>query len=166
MMREAFGTWLLAIGFCRRDILELKAKGYWLKAIWLLAIWLMAGCVPTQTTPPLLRDDLGFRVTGDSYRSEQFAVRIPEGWRVVTGEYAAPPSLLMVAPDDCALIAVSSTPLEAAPISPTCATDELMTELRNADYGDGTLYIGGSAPADEWTAFTAILTQVAASVEG
>ena len=134
---------------------------------WLLAfgVWLLAGCVPMQTQAPTLRDEAGFVIAGDVYRSALFDVKIPEGWRIVTSESNTPPSLMMVAPDDCALIQVSSTPLENAPISPTCE-GAVRSEIETVQHGASTLYIGASAPAEAWAGFVTVLEGVRESVEG
>lgn len=141
-MRGAIGGWLLVVG-----------------------CWWLAGCVPMQTAAPVINEDAaGFVVAGDVYESDLFSLRIPEGWRVVTGERGAPPALLLVAPDDCALIAVSSTPLDAAPVSPSCDTDDLRSDLQTVRQGEAVLYMGGSAPADEWATFMTALEQVVSSL--
>lgn len=130
--------------------------------LWLSVVVLcFAACIPAQT-PPILNATpaAGVSVTDGSYRSEAFSLRYPSGWRVITSQAGAPPSVTLVAPGDCALIVVSSTPIEAPPTSSACAEPDIETISRTV----GDISLAGSAPAAAWEPFLAAFEQVAASI--
>jgi hypothetical protein len=134
------------------------------RALWFLLL-VVSACIPAQT-PPILdaTPAAGVSVTDDSYRSEAFSLRYPSGWRVITSQAGAPPSVTLVAPGDCALIVVSSTPIEAPPTSSACAEQDIETISRTITLASGEIALAGSAPAAEWEPFLAAFEQVAASI--
>lgn len=123
-----------------------------------------AACVPA-TVPAHLDDTPGapVRVIDQRYEAEQFSARYPAGWRVITGPASAPLSVMFAAPDDCALILLSTTPVDAPALD--CPQAELRTTRRQLDLPGAALFVSGTAPVAQWAAFAPILSRVAASVE-
>lgn len=132
------------------------------RLLWLSVVLLcFAACIPAQT-PPILdaTPAAGVSVTDGSYRSEAFSLRYPSGWRVITSQAGAPPSVTLVEPGDCALIVVSSTPIETPPTSSACAEPDIETISRMV----GDIALAGSAPAAAWEVFLTVFEQVTASI--
>lgn len=73
-----------------------------------LLLAVCAACIPAET-PAVLLNTPGppVTITGDQVITTTFAVRYPSGWRVITSEASAPPTVTLVAPDDCTIIVVS-----------------------------------------------------------
>jgi hypothetical protein len=65
----------------------------------------LIGCIPAHE-PDNLHNTPGAPVVVDDslYQGKLFSARIPDGWRVITGEAQAPQSVIFVAPDDKTLI--------------------------------------------------------------
>ena len=65
----------------------------------------IAGCIPAHV-PDNLDDTPGPPVVVDNqvYQGAEFSARIPDGWRVITGEAQAAQSVIFVAPDGKTLI--------------------------------------------------------------
>lgn len=129
-------------------------------SLWFI-VFLFAACIPAQT-PPILdaTPAAGVSVTDDIYRSEAFSLRYPSGWRVITSQAGAPPSVTLVEPGNCALIVVSSTPIETPPTSSACAEPDIET----ISHMVGDITLAGSAPAAAWEPFLVTFEQVAASL--
>jgi hypothetical protein len=133
-------------------------------SLWLIAL-LFAACIPAQT--PAILDatpGAGAVVTDDTYRTDAFSLRYPSGWRVITSQAGVPPSVTFVAAGDCALILVSSVPIEQPPKSSTCTQPDVQTTTRTVALESGEIALAGSAPATEWEAFLVAFESVAASV--
>jgi len=66
---------------------------------------MLIGCIPAHV-PDNLDDTPGPPVSVDNqlYQGIEFGARIPDGWRVITGEAQAPQSVIFVAPDGKTLI--------------------------------------------------------------
>lgn len=132
-----------------------------LRILWFAVCLLFSACIPAQT-PPILdaTPAAGVSITADTYRSEAFSLRYPSGWRVITSQAGAPPSVTLVEPGNCVLIVVSSTPIETPPTSSACGEPDIETISRMV----GDISLAGSAPAAEWESFLAAFEQVAASI--
>ncbi len=132
----------------------------------LLLILLLAACAPAAP-PTVLSVTPGASVivTRSTYRSDQFSLSYPQGWRVITSPAGAPPSVTFAAPGNCALIEVSAAPLDQPPASPTCDQPDIQTVTRSLSVGDQTVSIAGSAPAAGWDDFLTVLDRLAASVQ-
>jgi hypothetical protein len=92
----------------------------------LLMVLLLVGCIPAQV-PDMLDDTPGPPVVidGDWYRGTVFQVRVPSGWRVITSEARVPQGVILVAPEDAALMRLtleSNPSLEGLPDSRTEST--------------------------------------------
>jgi hypothetical protein len=66
---------------------------------------MLVGCIPAHV-PENLDDTPGppIVVNNKVYRGAEFSARIPDGWRVITGEAQATQSVIFVAPDGKTLI--------------------------------------------------------------
>ena len=107
-----------------------------LRSLWL--ILLFAACIPASppTTSPR-HTTQGRSSRRDTYRNDRFSLAYPTGWRVITSPAGAPPSVTFVAPGDCALIFVSSAPLDQPPTSPSCDQPDIRTTERDVMLGGG-----------------------------
>jgi hypothetical protein len=110
------------------------------------ALLLLAGCVPA-TPPPHLANTPGAPVIvdGDRVITSAFRVRAPAGWRIILGAASAPPSVTFVAPDNCALIAVSAAPIAAPPLPDGCPPVEARTERVTVNGGEIRVYAAADA---------------------
>jgi len=82
------------------------AKHYLIYACACLVVCIIfAGCIPAHE-PDNLRNTPGAPVVvdGDLYQGAGFSAKVPNGWRVITGEAQAPQSVIFVAPDGKTLI--------------------------------------------------------------
>ena len=134
------------------------------RSLWLM-ILLFSACLPAPTAPSLNTPaELGAVVTRDTYRNDLFSVTYPEGWRAITSPAGAPPTVTFVAPGDCALIVVSSAPVDAPPTAPSCDQPDIQVIEREATLDGRQIVIAGSAPGAGWEDFLAALDRVAASL--
>lgn len=71
----------------------------------LLCCLMVSACIPA-TVPDNLDDTPGppVVVSNGLYEGAVFSARVPDGWRVITGEAQAPQSVIFVAPDGVTLI--------------------------------------------------------------
>ncbi|MBI1259553.1 MAG: hypothetical protein GC204_18960 [Chloroflexi bacterium] len=105
-------------------------------------------------------------ITQDTYQNDVFRVEYPEGWRVITSPAGAPPSVTFVAPGDCALIIVSTSPVaEASLTSPSCDQTDIQTTTQTLTLGSQSITVAGSAPSAGWDAFTPSLDRITASLK-
>lgn len=73
---------------------------------------LLTACVAAPPAPDTAIDPAAvYTFDGATFRNRDFAMEPPPGWQVIAGEADAPPSAILVAPDDCALFRVSASPL-------------------------------------------------------
>lgn len=140
-----------------------ETKSFPLQSLWLL--FLLSACIPAQT-PPILSatPGAGVVITDDTYRTETFSLRYPSGWRVITSQAGVPPNVTLVEPGDCALILVSSAPIEQAPTSSTCTELDIQTTTRTVTLESGEIALAGSAPVAEWEGFVRAFERVIESV--
>ncbi len=111
----------------------------------------LAACVPART-PPQLDATPGpvFTVTDNHYTNSAFTVTRPPGWRVISSGADAPPGVIFVAPDDTALIQVTTGPTDDTPQPETDL--ELRTETATVPLADTTVRAYLVGPADNWDA--------------
>lgn len=79
-----------------------------------VSVWFICmGCVPAKV-PDNLDDTPGpsVVVADGYYRGSAFTARYPAGWRIVTSEASAPPSVIFVAPDEVSTIRLSVAPID------------------------------------------------------
>jgi hypothetical protein len=128
-----------------------------------LLITLFAACIPART-PGNLANTPGAPavITDEEYRGELFNARPPGGWRVITGAAGFPQTVTFVAPGDCAIISLSTAPLNPPALPPHCPPAQ--TETGQVVLEARTIYAVGAAPADDWTTFMVEYPQVMASV--
>lgn len=138
--RSAFSLFLFIIGIC------------------------LIGCVPVEKPPQLtFTPGASFVVTDDIFDAGVFRVRYPQGWRVITGQASAPPSVIFAAPDDVALIMLAVGEIESPP---TLNLDvETQSETRTIELGDVTMTAYLTAPVESWGSFTQIFDDVLATLE-
>jgi hypothetical protein len=131
-----------------------------------LIIIFFAACIPADTAPNRsATPGAGAMITRDTYQNELFSVSYPAGWRVITSPASAPPSVTFVAPGDCALIVVSSAPIDAPPTAPACDQADIQTVDRTVMLDGQQIVVAGSVPASDWDEFVAALDRVAASLK-
>ncbi len=123
-----------------------------------------AGCMPVEKPPQLtFTPGTPFVLTGEVFDAGAFQVRYPAGWRVISGQASAPPSVIFAAPGDTALIMFAVGNIETPP---TLSTDmEMRSETRPIELGDMTMTAYGTAPAAEWDSFMQTFEGVLASLE-
>ncbi len=89
------------------------AKSYF-ASICVVTCLMFGGCIPAHE-PDNLHNTPGAPVVLDDnvYQGAAFRARIPDGWRVITGEAQAPQSVIFVAPDGKTLIRLIEGDVEA-----------------------------------------------------
>ncbi len=131
-------------------------------------LWLMllfAACIPAQTPTVLdITPAAGAIITRDSYRNDRFNVTYPTGWRVITSAANDPLAVTFVSPDNCALIVVSSTPIDQTPLSSSCTQSSIKTFSQILSVHGKQISVVGSAPAADWGAFQSAFERLVASV--
>ena len=124
---------------------------------------LLAACIPAKV-PSNLDDTPGpvVVVSDHTFENSQFTARYPDGWRVVTSETQAPPSVIFVAPDDVATIQLMVGALENANFN----DPKMQVDVRGLTL-DGGLEITAilSAPPAQWDSYAAQFERVLASIK-
>lgn len=132
---------------------------------WIIAIVMcLAACVPSQTPPPAPPPGTPFVLADGRFTSGDLSLRIPDGWRVVTGEAGAPLLITLVAPDECGVIVISAAPLADVVRAPACDLP-LRDDLRTVETGGRRYAVSASAPEAAWDDFARTLERVIASME-
>jgi hypothetical protein len=133
-------------------------------SLFLLILWgFLVGCVPIDKPPQLTyTPGAEFVVTDETFDVGAFRVGYPQGWRVITGQASAPPSVIFAAPDDTALIMLAVGEIESAPTSN--AGVEMQSEVRTIEVDDITITAYGTAPVDGWESFIQTFEDVLATV--
>ena len=106
-------------------------------------------------------------VTDDFIQTAAFTLHYPRGWRVITGEAAAPVSIIIVAPDDTRIMQFSAAPIDPDTAPPPILPPETpaQTDFRSVTLPDGvTVYAYASAASDDWEAFLPIFEGATASL--
>jgi hypothetical protein len=86
------------------------------------------------------------QVTDGTVITSAFRVARPDGWRVITSPADVPPFVIFVAPDDAALVLVSSSGLDDNPPRPDVSDDtplETVTQVVTLDDRTVTIYGAG-----------------------
>lgn len=123
----------------------------------------LGACIPAQT-PPQLAATPGpaFTVTADRFTNAAFSVARPPGWRVISPGAAAAPGVIFVAPDDRALIFLTTDPQATPPQPPS---DSPLREARaTVPLPGATVYASVAGPVADWAAFAPVWAEVVASV--
>ena len=119
----------------------------------LLSIFALAACTPADTPDQLhFTPGAPIVVTQNTFATENFSLRYPDGWRIVTGPADAPQVFTFVSPDNCAIILVAvgvTQPIN----SPDCADVDFQTTRREITLGNRLLTVAGSAPDVQWETF-------------
>jgi hypothetical protein len=134
-------------------------------SLWIICV-LFAGCVPIDKPPQLtFTPGASFVVTDETFDAGVFRVNYPQGWRVITGQASAPPSVIFAAPDDTALIMFALGEIESPPTLNIGV--EMQSETRTLEVGGIAITAYGTAPVDSWETFIQtfedVLTTVASS---
>ncbi|MEO1444231.1 MAG: hypothetical protein AAFV33_27805 [Chloroflexota bacterium] len=126
----------------------------------------LAACIPA-TTPPQLDFTPGAPVvvTDGRIQTAAFSVERPDGWRVITSSADAPLTLILVAPDDAALILLATDGIGEPPrptnIDPA---DTLRDSTEQVEAGNITVSVYTVAPSSQWDAMQAVTRRVVASL--
>ncbi len=91
-----------------------------------------------------------FIIDGESVHTETFRVPIPDGWRVISGEAAQPITIILAAPEACALMVVSVDPAVVLPQAVTCAELEVEQRRYRVERGEGEITLLAAAQSDRW----------------
>lgn len=98
------------------------------------------------------------------FTTDDFSLRYPDGWRIVTAPASAPQVFTFVSPDNCALILVAVG--SAQPInSPDCPNVDFQTTRREVTLDNVLLTVAGSAPDTQWEAFLPQFELVASTLQ-
>jgi polyhydroxybutyrate depolymerase len=123
----------------------------------------LCACAPAETPAVLMQTPgAAVMVDGSRYANAAFSVAVPAGWRVITSPADSAPAVTFAAPDNCAVIHLSSVPADA-PTAPACA-QPTQTLTREIALDGQMIYAAGSAPMDAWAAFTDHMERIAASL--
>jgi hypothetical protein len=130
---------------------------------WALALALAtASCIPAGAPAHLdATPGPAVVVAGGVVDAGAFRASYPPGWRVITAPAGATPFVLLVAPDNCALIRLGLS-LEPAPlVAPACGAERALARVAG---GTPPVHVSARAPAAGWDAFTRVVDAVIASV--
>jgi hypothetical protein len=134
-----------------------------LRYVFIFSFVLLAACIPAKV-PSNLDDTLGpaVVVSDKTFQNSQFSARYPDGWRVVTSEAQAPPSVIFVAPDNVATIQLMVGALENANFN----DPKIQVDVRGLTL-EGGLEITAilSAPPAQWERYSAQFERVLASIK-
>lgn len=103
------------------------------KLAWVIAIGLIcAACIPADA-PPQLAFTPGppIVIANQWYNTEQYRLRYPLGWRVITSAADQVPSVILVAPGNEALIIISHQNIIQPPTLPDTLT-EIQIQVKRA----------------------------------
>lgn len=126
-------------------------------------VFFLSACVPARV-PDNLDDTPGpaVVVTDRLFENSIFTARYPPGWRIVTGEAGAPPSVIFVAPDEQTTIRLQVGDFNGSFNPP----DGFQIDLRHLDdIGGESISAVLTAPAAEWETYLAIFERLLASVQ-
>lgn len=130
-----------------------------LRRLSVLLLLALAACVPAQVPdqlfatagPPIVMD-------GDWVRGEIFSVRVPQGWRVITGEASQPQRLILSAPDNL-------TTIELQVGEALLSTDEPIPDIRQViRLSTGVVTITLRTVPEQHESMQLVLAQVVASL--
>ncbi len=145
-----------------KDALRLSAFAP-LRYVFIFCIIGLAACIPAKV-PSNLDDTPGpaVVVSDHTFENSQFTARYPDGWRVVTSEAQAPPSVIFVAPDDVATIQLMVGTLDNANFN----DPKVQVDVRSLTL-DGGLEITAilSAPPAQWDRYSALFERVIGSIK-
>jgi hypothetical protein len=122
-------------------------------------------CIPAKV-PTNLDDTPGpaVVVSDKTFENDQFSARYPDGWRVVTSEAQAPPSVIFVAPDNVATIQLMVGGLDNA----TFNDPKVKTDVRSVTL-DGdvqiTAILSAAVTTTLWDTYSAQFERVLASLK-
>jgi hypothetical protein len=136
------------------------------RCVSLLILLFIGACVPA-TTPPQLAYTPGpsVQVTGNEVITEDFTVERPDGWRVITSAADAPPTLILVAPDDSALIVIATEGIGEPPRPQVDADTSLRDMVQTITLDSSqtlTVYMAG--PAEDWPTLETLFEHLTASI--
>ncbi|MEP6985260.1 MAG: hypothetical protein ABI970_06675 [Chloroflexota bacterium] len=133
------------------------AKGYFSYAV-VLCCLLFVGCIPAHV-PDNLDDTPGPPVLVDNqvYQGVVFSARIPEGWRVITGEAQAAQSVIFVAPDGKTLIRLMTGKVDESAVT----VADQRNEIDPVTLADATIVMAVfSSPYSTWASYFPAFEQV------
>lgn len=105
-------------------------------------------------------------ITEDTYMTAAFSVRYPKDWRVITGAADAAPGGIFVAPDDRALLMLSTGPIDNPPELNALSSDQRVIERREIEISDSTVYAVLVAAPDEIEMLLPLFERVITSISG
>ena len=118
-----------------------------------ISVGALAACTPAETPEQLtFTPGAPIVVTQNTFTTDDFSLRYPDGWRIVTGPADAPQVFTFVSPDNCAIILVAvgvTQPIN----SPDCPDADFQTTRREITLDNTLLTVAGSAPDTQWETF-------------
>lgn len=131
-------------------------------------VCLLVGCGRIAPPEPLdlLAQTAGAPVIADAdgrVRTSLFSVDAPHGWRTITSSAIDPLTLTFAAPDNCALMIVSTTPITLPELP--CEADEFTTRETTITTNDTPLYIAGIIAQPQADSFQPLFETLVDSIE-
>jgi hypothetical protein len=131
-------------------------------ALLLVCFIILAACIPAKV-PSNLDDTPGpaVVVTDKTFENSAFTARYPDGWRIVTGEAQAAPSVTFVAPDEQSTIQLIVGTLDNASFN----NPDVQTDIRSLTIDDLQITAVLSAPPDRWDEMVTQFERVLSSIK-
>ena len=136
----------LQVASCKLQVFRWQAS-----LVTLIFVLMLVGCIPAHE-PDNLRNTPGAPVVVDEglYQGTAFSAKIPDGWRVITGEAQAAQSVILVAPDGKTLIRLIAGNVEAEAVQVANQHNEI-TPVTLADATTVTAVF--SSPYSTWASY-------------
>ena len=135
-----------------------KDAKHYFASVCVVGCLIIAGCIPAHV-PDNLDDTPGPPVVVDDhiYQGTVFSARIPEGWRIITGEAQAPQSVIFVAPDGKALIRLMTGNVDESAVT----VADQRNEINPVTLADATIVTTVfSSPYSTWASYLPAFEQV------
>lgn len=172
-------------GLFRRSLIhsKLTAKGthmgaplriahnslYSISLLFFIILCSACGKLAPLESPAPLENTAGapIMITSDTYTTDAFQVRYPDGWRVVTSASVNLPSVIFASPDEASLIVISTEPLIELP-QPLIINedDRLHNVMGQAVSANGDMvYLALITPSSQLAEMMTLFAQVTASID-
>lgn len=104
----------------RKELSEQSLRLCFIASLRFVFLFLIAGCIPARVPSNLDNTPGPAVIVADGYyQGSAFTARYLAGWRIVTSEASAPPSVIFVAPDEKSTIRLSVAPIDLSGLDPT-----------------------------------------------
>ncbi|GEM_PF-765443 len=149
---------------CQTARLEKPNRDWLSHALTLGLVLLLTGCIPAQT-PAILESTRGAGVTiaDDVVMTRTFRVRVPSGWRTILSAADQRPSITTAAPENCAVIIITSTAQMTPALAANCGAAQFVS--RAVLLSSGSIRVIGVSSRGGWEDFVPVFEQVTASIQ-